>query len=351
MEQTAITPVNTSQQAIELVKSLMGIVTTLRHDVFVNGVDYGTIPGTNDKPVLLLPGMEKLMRALRLRPEYHPISVVEDFDKPLFMYRYECRLIEVDSGLCTSSAIGSANSYEQKWRYRTAARTCPECGKPTIIKGRAEYGGGWLCHKKQGGCGAKFPDGAAIIEQQEAGRIENDNIFDQINTIDKIAQKRALSSAIKGAANVSQFFTVDLDDTLIISAPGTLDMDTGEIITPPALPSIEKAKANLGPAKKQRPAAPPPDGYSAPEPPPTDQPDPTANDIVTYVEVRETAQGKPYIVAEGGLTTFTRDPFRKAGVDCESWTTPGEKHVLDKPLLVRYVEKGDYKNIVEVEAA
>jgi len=38
-------------------------------------------------------------------------------------------------------------------------QTCPECGQAAIIKGKAEYGGGYLCWKKKGGCGAKFPDG------------------------------------------------------------------------------------------------------------------------------------------------------------------------------------------------
>lgn len=33
---------------------------------------------------------------------------------------------------------------------------CPKCGKPAVIKGLEKYGGGWLCHKKRGGCGAKW---------------------------------------------------------------------------------------------------------------------------------------------------------------------------------------------------
>ena len=33
---------------------------------------------------------------------------------------------------------------------------CPECGQPAIIKGKEEWGGGWVCWKKEGGCGAKF---------------------------------------------------------------------------------------------------------------------------------------------------------------------------------------------------
>ena len=38
----------------------------------------------------------------------------------------------------------------------TGRPVCPQCGQPAIIKGKEEYGGGWLCWKKEGGCGAKF---------------------------------------------------------------------------------------------------------------------------------------------------------------------------------------------------
>lgn len=197
---------------VEDVKRLANIVRALRNDVFRDGHDFGIIPGTGDKPTLLQPGMEKLMRALKLRPEYVEKSRVEDFDSGVIFYRYECRLVEYETGLCVSTAIGSANSRESKWRYRNADRVCPNCGKGTIIKGKAEYGGGWLCFAKKGGCGSKFKDGDPAIEAQAVGKVENPDIFDQMNTIDKVAQKRALGSAIKGAANVSEFFAVDLED-------------------------------------------------------------------------------------------------------------------------------------------
>lgn len=39
------------------------------------------------------------------------------------------------------------------------AMKCPECGKASaVIKGKVEYGGGWLCFGKKGGCGAKWQD-------------------------------------------------------------------------------------------------------------------------------------------------------------------------------------------------
>jgi hypothetical protein len=40
---------------------------------------------------------------------------------------------------------------------RVEGQACPKCGMVgAIIKGKPEYGGGWLCFGKKGGCGAKF---------------------------------------------------------------------------------------------------------------------------------------------------------------------------------------------------
>jgi hypothetical protein len=214
----AIVPLN-QETSIESVKLLANIVHALYEDVFKPGLDYGIIPGTGDKPVLLLPGMEKLLRALRLRPEYIPRQTVIDFDKPLFFMQYECRLVEVDTDAVVATAIGSANSHESKWRWRNADRACPVCGAAAIKRSKFPPKGapkgtepGWYCYTKIGGCGAEFAAGDPAIVGQTVGRIENPDIADQLNTIDKIAQKRALASAIKGAANVSELFTVDVED-------------------------------------------------------------------------------------------------------------------------------------------
>jgi len=40
---------------------------------------------------------------------------------------------------------------------------CPECGADAIIKGKEEYGGGWLCFNKKGGCGMKWDHDPRII--------------------------------------------------------------------------------------------------------------------------------------------------------------------------------------------
>lgn len=178
--------------------------------VLVSGVDYGVIPGT-EKPTLLKPGAEKIADSLNLCPDYEPVDRAEDWDRGRFFYRYRCSLRVRGSQAVVATGLGSCNSMEARYRWRNAERACPECKKPAIIKGSKEYGGGWLCWKKKGGCGAKFPDADARIVEQVAGKVENDDPYSLVNTIDKMAQKRALVAA---ALNLgfSHKFTQDLED-------------------------------------------------------------------------------------------------------------------------------------------
>jgi hypothetical protein len=50
---------------------------------------------------------------------------------------------------------------------------CPECGQGTIIKGRPEFGGGYVCYKKLGGCNAKFRDDEEYRFHPTSGRPDN----------------------------------------------------------------------------------------------------------------------------------------------------------------------------------
>jgi hypothetical protein len=213
MIETAITVLN-PERAIGEVNALYTIMANLYKEVLKPDLDYGIIPGTGGKPTLLLPGMEKLMRALNAVPRYVERRVIVDYDRPLFHYEYECQLIDASTGQFIPGGIGLGlcTSKESAFAWRQSSRVCPNCGKETIIKGKAEYGGGWLCFAKKGGCGAKFADDAPEIVNQPIGRVENPDIFDQVNAIMKRAKKRALGDAVKGAAAVSEFFTVDLED-------------------------------------------------------------------------------------------------------------------------------------------
>jgi hypothetical protein len=165
-----------------------------------------------------------------------------------------------------ASADGSCNSWEKKYRYRQAERVCPDCKKATIIKGKTEYGGGWVCFTKKGGCGSRFDDGAQVIEGQQTGQTLNPDVAEQVNTILKMAQKRALIAATLIATGASDYFTQDMEDFI-----------QGEFteVRQPA------PAATVAPV--------PPTGNAVPPPPPA----PAVYPLRQFVQGGDTAESKP----------------------------------------------------------
>ena len=199
------------QQAIQRRQAIVDAAKQLMHE----GTDFGTIPGT-PKPTLLKPGAEKLCSLFGLSPAFYLEDKAEDWSgdahggEPFFYFRYKCQLAR--GQYVMGEGEGSCNSWESKYRYRDDKRKCPQCGSTAIIKGKEEYGGGWLCFAKKGGCGAKFKAGDPAIEDQVIGKIKNPDIADIVNTLCKMAQKRALIAATLVAINASEFWTQDVED-------------------------------------------------------------------------------------------------------------------------------------------
>lgn len=183
-------------------------------EVMQEGTDYGKIPGT-DKPTLYQPGAQMLDQIFGLSATFEimPASVI-DWQRtiPFFHYVVCCRLVSRKTGEVVAEGIGSCNSFEDKYRWRNAKRVCPDCKAEAIIKGKQEFGGGWLCFKKNGGCGAKYRDGDAAIEGQQVGRVENEDSASLENTVSKMAQKRAHIAATLNATGASRIFTQDIED-------------------------------------------------------------------------------------------------------------------------------------------
>jgi hypothetical protein len=180
--------------------------------VMQRGTDYDLIPGT-PKPTLLQPGAQLLDAIFALAPIFEELpGSVEDFEQGFFAYKIRCKLLVKATGATAAEAIGSCNSRENRYRWRDARRRCPECGVEAITKGRPEFGGGWLCWKKTGGCGAKYRDGDDAIEGQTVGKVENDDPYTLANTILKMAQKRAHIGATLNATGASRIFTQDIED-------------------------------------------------------------------------------------------------------------------------------------------
>ena len=181
-------------------------------DVLQKNRDYGVIPGTGGKPTLLKPGAANITAAFNCHAEPLIDSQVLDHQGGFVSYEAHVDLVSNLSGQVMARGFGNCNSYEGKYRYRNAKAKCPTCGEEAVIKGKVEYGGGWLCFRKAGGCGAKWPDDAQEIQGQVVGKVENENPLEHANTIKKMAIKRAEVDAAMRLPGVARFFTQDLED-------------------------------------------------------------------------------------------------------------------------------------------
>lgn len=170
-----------------------------------DGLDYGTIPGTK-RPALLKPGAEKITKLLGLCDTYELLQQTENWDKPFFYYQVRCNLTTA-GGLLICQGLGSCNSLETKYRYRwlwpDEAEKMPGFRKDT-------------CPKKmvKGKGGQKVPQ----------YRFDNDEIYSQVNTLLKMAKKRAMIDAALSAGRLSELFTQDVEDMV-----GVIDAEYDEV--------------------------------------------------------------------------------------------------------------------------
>lgn len=224
--------------AIDELLNKVALVQEVMSRVMKDGEHYGKIPGCGDKPALLKAGAEKLGMTFRIRPQFQIDE--RDLGRGHREYSIKCILSDGTEG------VGSCSTMESKYRYRGGERKCPECGKATIIKGKAEYGGGWLCFAKKGGCGAKFAENDLSITEQQVGKVEHDNPADFYNTCLKMGKKRAHVDAIITATACSDIFTQDVEE-MVGQADATKPESPSPaktVTTPP--PAKQEQKANTG---------------------------------------------------------------------------------------------------------
>jgi hypothetical protein len=199
---TIADPMADAAASIKAVKVQLAAVQQLMREVMVPDEDYGIIPGCK-KPSLYKPGAEKLCLMFRLRAEP---TITEERDGNHLTIKARVVLYSIVTGLEVGAAEGRCSTKESKYAYRNAAKVCPQCGKESIIKGKEEFGGGWLCFAKKGGCGAKWADGAAEIESQADGKVANEDIADQYNTVLQMAVKRGYVSVARTATAAGSIF-------------------------------------------------------------------------------------------------------------------------------------------------
>lgn len=164
------------------------------HQFLIAGADWGVIPGTGNKPTLLKPGAEKIAKLLGLADTYDILDRQEDWQKPFFHFLVRCRLVSIQTDVVISEGLGECNSMENKYRWRwVSERDLPQgTDKTKLIKEERKS-------KKSGGHWFVY-------------RLENEDIYSQVNTILKMAKKRALVDAALSAGRLSDVFTQDIED-------------------------------------------------------------------------------------------------------------------------------------------
>jgi len=125
--------------------------------VMKKGIDYDVIPGT-PKPTLLKPGAERLLQAFGLGHRMECVDQKEDWENGFFYYRFKCTIVKTypDYEIVVAECEGSANSKESRYK--------------------------------------------------------NHDVYSLVNTLQKMAQKRALVGAALQATGTSGRFTQDVED-------------------------------------------------------------------------------------------------------------------------------------------
>ena len=200
------------------------------HSQMVKNQDYGVIPGTS-QPTLLKPGAEKITKILGLSDHYEIADRQEEWKKPFFRYLLKCTLIHMASGRIFSEGLGECNSMESKYRWRWVfSNDVPaSLDKAELVKRNIRNGGVMY-------------------------RTENDDIYSQVNTILKMAKKRALVDAALSAGRLSNVFTQDIEDMpeeSIVSEPAPSRLkpeparDMRDLV-PPVAPTGRATSKQLG---------------------------------------------------------------------------------------------------------
>ena len=124
-------------------------------EVMIKGVDYGLVDGFS-KPTLLKPGAEKLCDVFGFSKTVEVINRIEQWESGVFAYEVKMTLTSKENGIIEAEGLGSCNSKEASFQHQD----------PYTI----------------------------------------------VNTVLKMAKKRALIDAVLSATRASRLFTQDIED-------------------------------------------------------------------------------------------------------------------------------------------
>jgi hypothetical protein len=156
-------------------------------------VDFGIIPGTKRKS-LYKPGAEKMLNLHGLACRITPADgSIIDFDRGFFHYNYKAEIFNPRSGVVIATSEGSCNSKESKYAFNWVYESkLPRGIKTDGLETRGE------------GSATQY-------------KLPNNDPFSLVNTIQKMAQKRAMVGATLLACRASDIFSTEEE----------ADMETG----------------------------------------------------------------------------------------------------------------------------
>jgi hypothetical protein len=203
---------DTFERNLIILKKGQERVRRIQEALMKEGVDYGTV-GDTKRPTLMKPGAEKLTLAYGLVARITVDLIQGDgFSGPALRYDATCYLhVGSWDGPIVSVGYGTSSSWEKKYRWRKASPICPDCGKEGVIKTRRNVYWHPLDAKPNGGCNANFQLDDPRIDSS-AERVENEDPWDNANTLLKMSEKRAHVDAVLRATGTSGLFTQDVED-------------------------------------------------------------------------------------------------------------------------------------------
>lgn len=173
-----------TRQDLQSVRERISLLKEFVRTQLVKDVDYGIIPGCK-VPSLYQPGAQKMARLFGLTVTKECIHREIDRENNFAMFTYKATVMHARTGQILATCEGSTNSQEKKWAMRRVQ-----------------------------------------------GALEATPITDILNTLQKMAQKRAFVGVILEACAASDFFTQDIDSPEEAQALGVR-------------PEASRAKANV----------------------------------------------------------------------------------------------------------
>ena len=164
--------IGVSSQDVKAISAHLKVIKEFVSGEMKSGLDndYAVIPGTN-KRSLLKPGAEKLMRLFHLSSKVECVEKTISPEENFAMFVYKAQIIHIKTGTIVAECEGISNNHEKKYKEKSIYKN----GKKT-------------------------------------GEKENIPVMDILNTLMKMAQKRAIVGAVILATGASDYFTQDEDE-------------------------------------------------------------------------------------------------------------------------------------------